>query len=106
MLFQFQYGAIGSLLPFQPAGQFRVSIPVWCDWEERGNWMNFGSRLVSIPVWCDWETFYIHFRDFLICFNSSMVRLGEDATQEVRKVMQFQFQYGAIGSTENAVVSN
>ncbi len=57
--FQFQYGAIGSILYcYLPCLVFIVSIPVWCDWERQD------SSGQPAPA----------------CFNSSMVRLGASPT--------------------------
>ena len=34
--FQFQLGAIGSIVALDDLTRFSVSIPAWCDWEKRG----------------------------------------------------------------------
>ena len=119
-MFQFQYGAIG-----RPGGEImplteKVSIPVWCDWEQHLNdWRNqmtqfqfqygaIGSNNTTNPyIWS-------------IRFNSSMVRLGVNRQHCYTVIisivsipvwcdwehklfsfclifMPFQFQYGAIG---------
>ena len=75
-MFQFQYGAIGSVGRDYNGSFALVSIPVWCDWESGAKFFgnkadkfqfqygaigrNHGSiywiaYYVSIPVWCDWE---------------------------------------------------
>ena len=75
-MFQFQYGAIGRANVKESKPIFKVSIPVWCDWESkkaftRGGVPSFNPSMVrlggkemanqgdtievSIPVWCDWE---------------------------------------------------
>ena len=77
-LFQFLYGAIGSVQLFLFLLTYiHVSIPLWCDWKLLATFRMLlfitfqflygaiGSRLqllalpircyVSIPLWCDWK---------------------------------------------------
>gem|GEM_PF-2910913 len=99
--FQFQYGAIGGPSRFCPTNAYRISIPVWCDW-----WLDKARDIAGIPY-----------------FNSSMVRLVEGrrkiaeplfiisipvwcdwwptATILLMLCGKFQFQYGAIGGYSN-----
>ena len=53
-----------------------VSIPVWFDWETKKKRLRIGRDSVSIPVWFDWEDDLLNHDPRLLCFNSSMVRLG------------------------------
>ena len=84
-MFQFQYGAIGSLLGF--AGKLRVK--------------RFNSSMVRLGDRMDSEIYRQ-----LRCFNSSMVRLG-DTNNSLKNILQmFQFQYGAIGSRQPNTLMN
>ena len=76
-MFQFQLGAIGSYKRVVAAMEVaRVSIPAWCDWEYLPNHAVNGT---------------------LLCFNSSLVRLGEYSVDKISLCNKFQFQLGAIG---------
>ena len=59
----------------QPAGSFSFNSSM----VRLGAWIKmvrFSLKKVSIPVWCDWEQRAILRYLFRLCFNSSMVRLG------------------------------
>ncbi len=76
-----------------------VSIPVWFDWESPTRPHLAPSSVVSIPVWFDWEAGGLgYIRHLRQCFNSSMVRLGDQAIINLIELPVFQFQYGSIGS--------
>ncbi len=97
--FQFQFGTIGSVINHRHRRNFSicfnsslvrlgvayllyrrnhtiVSIPVWYDWESMNNSSYRYIEHVSIPVWYDWEMDSSPFLPVLVCFNSSLVRLG------------------------------
>ncbi len=99
-LFQFLYGAIGSLILLPYVLRTLISIPLWCDWKSLACacpskvFTYFNSSMVrlevspaislqqsieyiSIPLWCDWKD---------ICRTIHY------------EILQFQFLYGAIGS--------
>ncbi len=84
-VFQFQCGAIGSRFTSIRCTVYRkVSIPVWCDWEQRPPRTAPIPEPVSIPVWCDWEA-------------------APGAQRQVHEA--FQFQCGAIGRSDKSEVS-
>ena len=75
-MFQFQLGAIGRVYRIQVPTIYVVSIPAWCDWEDR-----------------DKQEY-----DVITSFNSSLVRLGVELFRSIKQVVKmFQFQLGAIG---------
>ena len=108
---------------------FRVSIPVWFDWEIISVFISNHFLNVSIPVWFDWERGRIRRRQLYLLvsipvwfdwecaatgsnsvptssFNSSMVRLGDgDQFIENEETIMFQFQYGSIGSCCNPITA-
>ena len=100
LLFQFQYGSIGSsrIRILQTEADY-VSIPVWFDWElvawvKRASaapfQFQYGSIGRSMPTTCIPAS--------LNGFNSSMVRLGGIAQRGYWETgAKFQFQYGSIG---------
>ncbi len=70
-MFQFQHGAIGSVMT-------------------EGSVIAFAE--VSIPAWCDWEMLpYFVNSDFNACFNSSMVRLGDVNPQKEYTIRESGF---------------
>ena len=118
--FQFQYGAIES----QPCREhrpeypdfnssmvrlrvssspkvslfiFRISIPVWCDWESLSDVIEPTRIEISIPVWCDWE-------GFSLCSIAERYQISipvwcdwEHLICKINyHIVEFQFQYGAI----------
>ena len=98
--FQFQYGAIGSVLLTRVFSVRNfVSIPVWCDWEQARDLTDdlvlrsFNSSMVRLGDRCK----RVALRSSS-SFNSSMVRLGEKKPGRRLFAFSFQFQYGAIGS--------
>ncbi len=101
-----------------------ISIPAWCDWENKGLpsislYPNFNSSVVRLGG----SVNSIGFCVYRTYFNSSVVRLGETSLHDVivcfaisipawcdwevpavkKEIMQaiFQFQRGAIGSFDH-----
>ena len=76
--FQFQYGAIGSLIMNDKQ---TIEILFQFQYGAIGRYQPVATTVmlkkVSIPVWCDWERdCECRFRLKIGSFNSSMVRLG------------------------------
>ena len=102
--FQFQYGAIGSSklasLSFEAElFQFQYGAIGSCFSARQ----TYFFTLVSIPVWCDWENVYE-----CVLINNQVVSIPVWCDWECYLNLQarmshlFQFQYGAIGSVEYA----
>ena len=62
--FQSHYGAIGTIAARLAAIEnCRVSIPLWCDWNDlHCNAAHVAPR-VSIPLWCDWNPVLVELTD-------------------------------------------
>ncbi len=100
-LFQFHYGSIGRILFLVVHGlNFKISIPLWFDWELLRKQIATLLKQISIPLWFDWENNPFNLNQsannisiplwfdwepaqetdcnpFKTNFNSTMVRLGE-----------------------------
>ena len=75
--FQFQYGSIGrqtERIKTMKEQSFNSSMVRLGGFDRRSI---PGVYCVSIPVWFDWELPLICLRIARMCFNSSMVRLGD-----------------------------
>ena len=99
-MFQFHFGTIGRLAGTTPARLLlKVSIPLWYDWELFVTEKKFPLVPVSIPLWYDWEKFELTvWLVPLVCFNSTLVRLGVLNCQWEIYAIWFQFHFGTIGS--------
>ena len=75
-MFQFHYGSIGSACGVTEMTVYRVSIPLWFDWEP-----------IDPIIFAKQFMFQFHYgsigrislrlnEKYLVCFNSTMVRLG------------------------------
>ena len=84
ILFQFQYGAIGSFKQLNHLVCVRCFNSSMVRLGDGTKWQIACSINVSIPVWCDWELF---------------------AMQNTFDYSMFQFQYGAIGRSGLADLS-
>ena len=73
-----------------------ISIPVWCDWKIYPHCYPWINLPISIPVWCDWKAFNFSILFAVADFNSSMVRLKDLLLSIFIVTRLFQFQYGAI----------
>ena len=77
--FQFQYGAIGSLYWLRLG---MITIKYFNSSMVRLGVCNYRNILhllrISIPVWCDWENLLLKKKLKKLYFNSSMVRLGAE----------------------------
>ncbi len=75
-IFQFQYGAIGSV--------------------NRALWNK--QKSISIPVWCDWKSIPPTLNNLKTLFQFQYGAIGSPAGgTALRRPPAFQFQYGAIG---------
>ncbi len=69
---------LGLVLMNKKQPCYRVSIPLWFDWDLIKKYQPKFNKQVSIPLWFDWDMRGQKWDTNIIwCFNSTLIRLGQ-----------------------------